>query len=273
MRIYKVSNLPAPIEEACYEVHESGIMRSGLTCPACDGGRSGERSFSVMPDQPGFVSLRCWRLGCGHHGKAALGEDVKFTPPTFQPRPFRQPSKQPGPALLAWLRKTYAIEMEAADLFIRDATYRSGPLQSAQIYMPVSGPHGGERGGILRRFGHFEGQKSITYKTTDEPFISWYRPDGSQCRDRLVIVEDQLSAIRAWQLGYTAVALLGTNLSRDKWDEIESNWAGGNPLLALDKDAIRKAVKTAKRYPDLRIAILERDLKDVDNDEIERRLG
>lgn len=104
------------------------------------------------------------------------------------------------------------------------------------------------------------------------PVQSWYLDTSN----RLVLVEDILSAIRVQQLGLSACALLGTHLNNDKVREI-SLFKPGEVIIALDEDATDEAFKLAGRwglaFPKIRVAILERDFKDDTDQNILRTLG
>jgi len=100
-----------------------------------------------------------------------------------------------------------------------------------------------------------------------EPLQSWYLKRASA--DSLIVVEDQLSAIKLYSHGFSAVALLGVpgdgNIGADRVRELAS-WSRGEVIIALDADATDKAFEFARRwgmaFRKLRVAILERDLKD-----------
>lgn len=69
-----------------------------------------------------------------------------------------------------------------------------------------------------------------------------------------------------------AIALLGTNLSEAKVDEIRENNPGyEHIILALDNDATHEAIKLqlrwASRLPGMCIQSLPKDIKDMNDDE------
>jgi hypothetical protein len=277
MRIHKVEALPEALRETALGVAESGELRSGELCPACGGGRTGETSLSVIPDVPGFVNLKCWRAGCGYWAKVVTGgADTVLKAPSFRPRHLTRATFPPNAATRRRLREKYRLYTEAIDKFVlTTGTVLDRP---EVLYMPVRSPTGGERGGVLRSLVHKE---SKNFKTTDEPFQAWYIPTvrsrfpgHREAQRDLVIVEDQLSAMRLWQLGIASVALLGTNLSRRKYREIMEVSGGGRPpILALDKDAFKGAVGYARKFGKITLALLERDIKDISDDEILERVG
>lgn len=112
--------------------------------------------------------------------------------------------------------------------------------------------------------------KTISYLTTDQPKLAWYE---AGTMPPIVLVEDQLSAMRCAQLGYGAAALMGTSLNQEKMDEV-ARVAGDRPvLLALDKDAFGKATGYARRWPRLRVVLLDHDIKDSDDADVSARLS
>lgn len=107
--------------------------------------------------------------------------------------------------------------------------------------------------------------KVVSY--TDKGAIAWYI---NRVSNGTIIVEDQLSAVRA-SAYLTSVALLGTDLSYNKVNEIKE--IGRFPvLLALDNDAIAKAVKYVQQYRSvlpMQLVRLDKDLKDSSHEELD----
>jgi len=95
--------------------------------------------------------------------------------------------------------------------------------------------------------------------------MAWYT---NRTTRTLIIVEDQLSAIRASDY-VNSVALLGTNLNQERATEIRE--AGLRPAyLALDKDAWELSVRYAKQYRTylgLQLLRLDKDIKDMTDEE------
>lgn len=87
----------------------------------------------------------------------------------------------------------------------------------------------------------------------------------------VIIVEDQLSAIRASDY-ITSVALLGTHLNEERVQEIKASKLA--PVyLALDNDAISTAVRHVVKYRSvltMKLLRLERDIKDLSYEEADR---
>lgn len=259
MRIHSLTDWPAELQAAA--------LRGGgerLQCPACGGGRTRELSLQ-MTNLNGFTTARCWRASCGYFAKVPLDPSTKIGQPQFKPRIFEgELAELDGYATSALLDR-YGIQPHTAARYgVKQVVGRDA------IYMPVYGPQGHERGGMVR---YFDGSlpKTVSYKATDQPWQAWYRAENMPA---CVIVEDQLSALRCWQAGYTAIALLGVNLNGEKAGEIQ-RIAGITVAckLALDADAFSKAVGYAKKYSWLQVVRLGKDLKDCNDDEILARLA
>ena len=269
-RIHDLNALPADLQEAVKGLDSA----SGLLCPSCHGGRSGERSLGFRRE--GFLAwFTCFRAGCGYRALVPMAGGLEVRPPDFKPRPYTQPLAEPGYALVAMLGLRYGL---------RDATVYQCILEPAEcgtflwanthqapraMYMPVLSPYGEDRGGVLR---YLDGTKpkTVSYLTTSQPKLAWYVRDALPKLAPLVVVEDQISAMRCRQLGYNAVALMGTQINDDKAREIR----GDRPtLLALDKDAFGKAVGYARRWPWMIPVLLEHDIKDSDDADVKARLG
>jgi hypothetical protein len=136
------------------------------------------------------------------------------------------------------------------------------------LYLPVWNLRQRVRGAVIRRFDGTT-PKALSYKHLDEPWLAWYPTPNLT---PLIIVEDQLSAMRCVQMGLNAVALMGTTIGNTKWAEISTGCAGCDIILALDRDKFDKARQYARKYP-LRLALLDDDLKDCTDGKIKERLG
>ena len=134
--------------------------------------------------------------------------------------------------------------------------------------MPVFNADGSEAGAVLRSLS---GAKPKALSHTEPLAMAWYRNPRS---DTVIIVEDQLSAMRA-SLYMNAVALLGTNLNEERADEIKRQRFDRH-LIALDKDARAIMMQHALRWRSLlqlRPILIEKDLKDSSEQEIKEILG
>lgn len=112
-----------------------------------------------------------------------------------------------------------------------------------------------------------DNRKPKVVSHTEKGAIAWY---VNRITPGVIIVEDQLSALRA-SAYLTSVALLGTNLSEERVEEIRKV-AKGQVYLALDNDAIQTAVKYVVKYRSvlpMRLLRLDKDIKDMQQEELE----
>lgn len=102
--------------------------------------------------------------------------------------------------------------------------------------------------------------------------MSWYW----QNNDVIVLTEDQLSAMKVYQAGFTGVALLGTHLEVQRVREIGTQ-KPSRVIIALDADATALALGMARTwglaFNKTRVAVLEHDLKDIPRGDIAEALG
>jgi len=254
------------------EVLQRGEMSSGHTCPRCDGGAKRERSLSVWPHKtlPGFVVAKCWRASCGYGEDVLVGaESAHAAAPVRRPPAPTPNMRLVTDAAAEFMRTRYRIGRGALDYW----KVRQHVADSA-LYFPVLGPRREERGYVLRKFWPGAQPKAENIKQLPEqPFQGWLRQTSTA---RIVVVEDMLSAMRAWGLGFTAVALCGTNLSEEKLDEIKRTPRPQHTpiLLALDIDALGKSLHLARRdHVPLQPVRLWRDIKDCSDEEIKACLN
>jgi hypothetical protein len=252
-----------------------GETAGPLVCPVCDGGRTGEAKFYVTRVEPGVLAYVCHRASCGTRG--AIGEHA-------QPRGQRP---QKAPKIREYTGEIHPLTAED-ERYFRDV-YGLLPTERERIkltgrgeyLLPIYDPRGSVRGYVVRQpwstCKHREANpnlpKAMSFLHKEEPLQSWYGPR----RDRIVVVEDQLSAICAAATGMVrSVALLGTTLSMDKVREIQQE-RPSEVIIALDANATDTAFKLAREwglaFPKTRVAMLERDLKDTPINDIPEVLG
>lgn len=187
--------------------------------------------------------------------------------------------------------------LDAVDVGYFDSRYQIPPdvsrryirvaREAGRYALPIYGPDNAQRGVVLRcpwpgapRQAVKNIPKADTYKYSLEPLQSHYWTSywGEAERDRgwipLVIVEDQLSAIKLAAYGYDSVAFLGVPDTRangysgaDRVMEIARRAKDGPVIIALDSDATEAAFlfvrKWGHAFKSIRVAILSMDLKDT----------
>lgn len=154
--------------------------------------------------------------------------------------------------------------------------------------LSVLNPSGQTRGYVARQGwagspleGKSGGQKAYTYMHAAGPVQSFYW--AGEANSQLVLVEDQLSAIKVARAGLRSCALLGMPVAAagsysgaDRIREIAS-LRPSEVIVAMDADATDKAFQFARNwglaFNKCRVAILERDLKDEPLDDIREALG
>jgi len=157
--------------------------------------------------------------------------------------------------------------------------------------LSIYGPNGLKRGVVARIpwkgaplwNGIPPGPKADTFRSAWGPVQSHYR--GSHEVGPLVLVEDQLSAIKLEAHGYDSVALLGTPADvvgtyggSDRVAEIATRARTHDEVIvALDADATTEAFlfvrKWGSAFRQIRVAILSKDLKDTPPEQFEEVLG
>lgn len=242
-----------------------------ILCPACDGGRTRELSVSVrggdvdpsFPDIP-KVELYCWRASCGFRGRVFLDANAKIDRTTIPTaNVFREElyTIDPDSELGLTLTNKYGIR-QSTWVSHGWKTTRFAPVK---LVSPVLNWGGAQLGVITRQFT--TPKRVCKHKETAQVFVDMWTADPSVYAP-VIIVEDVLSAARAYQAGYNAIALLGTSLPLDTMRHISAVY-GGTKFLALDRDAFDVAVGYAKRYSgshDIRVVCLDRDIKDMESD-------
>lgn len=234
-------------------------------CPACE-----HKTYTVTR-LPGTVFWNCFRNSCSIAGVAHAHA---------LPRTEHVRAKTKVRHFQGELRNLTEFEVQYfEDRFFLPASLTRANIR-ATVHMPdrwairINSPDRKQRGLLLRGEFGGNGKKADVYMEKDEPVMSWY---GYSAADLpLVVVEDQISALRVSAEGGTAAALIGTSLSLEKVAEIQRE----NPsevIFALDRDATSKSFEHARKWGQAfrksRVVILDRDIKDESGDWTLRDLG
>jgi hypothetical protein len=138
-------------------------------------------------------------------------------------------------------------------------TEEHSPPGHGRLVMPLLNTGGEAYGYVARKLDTQYGPKALTMCGANEG--SWYPCEGS---DELIIVEDQLSALRASEF-MNAVALLGVNVTDAMIKEIKKTGYSA-VFLALDADAFPTAIKLAhklRNFFKVKVIKLDCDIKDM----------
>lgn len=236
-----------------------GDRVNGLTCPECDGGRSGERAFTI-----GRIGSslwwKCWRASCGYSGRTADGK----TDAAGTKKPKRRLNFTGEPL-------TYE---QLDELAVKYQTPRPGLLAigdwfytqdyGGRVVMPVFARDGSRRGAVLRSLDKAAQPKVLNDMAEGVVPCAWF---SSLYPKTLFLVEDIPSAVTLHALGGDAVALLGTSLTQDKLDDILTA-RPSKVVIALDEDAFSVAIKmladNRHRLPSgSEVVRLTKDIKDM----------
>jgi hypothetical protein len=246
-----------------------GFTDGKTLCVYCEGGDTHERSFAITRQDRLTVAYKCHRAKCGKGGFVYLdggaGEEITSIR-QFTPNPYKGQTVSLEYEDLAYLDEKYDLDLE----YVVKAGWQRAVEPGFSLAMPVISPLGTLRGLVVKRKLE-DGRKYVnSYKIVDEPWICWYR---TSFRD-VVVVEDQVSALKAARFA-TSVALLGTELSATKLDEIKQVAKTGKIWLGLDRDAANRTIDYLKRYRlycggNLNGLMLSKDIKDMSYQEIRK---
>lgn len=271
-----------------------GDTMRGLVCPACHGGQSGEATFTVTRQDHGIV-YNCYRSTCDN-GRGFVVTSGALVPP--------KPDRRPDDGLRPYTGEFRPIDDRDRAYFERRFGLTSipefsiGVNQLDEYVFTVRDPMARVRGYLIRtkpwklpngdidfempryRYDNTYGKsKSLLLMHQRGPTQSWYMPLHSytgSTREPIVIVEDHLSAMKVAQAGFIGVANIGTFIDEDKVREIAME-RPNVVVIAFDKDASSTAIKMARRwglaFPAVRVALLERDIKDTDPNDVREVLA
>ncbi len=259
-----------------------GDTTNDLVCPWCQGGRSSERSFYVSYHGQGKVAYVCHRASCGKQGYVPLRSstsavDTAPSPAKFEANPHVHPTVELGQEDYDSLQAMYGVTPRILDRFeVKKDSY-------GRLVLPVFSPQRRQIGCVTREVLRNGKKRVLSWKVADEPWQCWYTVPGASA---LVIVEDQISALRLCQEGVSALALLGTLLSPEKTDQIRKYFVdphlqAGLPsptiVLALDKDATSTAIRYRKQYGgylgNFNVIFLSKDIKNLPENEVLEFIG
>lgn len=214
---------------------------------------------------------------------------------TRELRPYTGSSETLTEADLLFFERVYEINQLTARRYIRrgdDGCYLLPMLNPDRVLrgMVLRTPWAGSP---LAEGKHRAWPKADTYsERVGEPVQSFYvrRVIASPeiiyvSGGPVIVVEDQLSAIKAYDCGYNAVAMLGVPNSersdsysgQDRVAEIARFAGKRTVVVAFDADATAQSFAFARKWGNafhtLRVAILSQDIKDTRRAEIPGILG
>lgn len=241
-----------------------------VDCCFCEGGdRHDRNTLSITRDSTYLLLYICHRVKCGARGRLMSSRGDAPEPSAqkkFIPNPYKRPVQELSIDELAIISDLWYVDLE--DVY--DAGWAVAGQEDGllPLLIPVISPTGVIRGHVLR-IQNKDGTKTVrSFKTADEPWLAWY----VQNSDHIVVVEDQISALRAAEF-CTSVALLGTEMSQEKFEEIVRVAGNKTIWLALDKDALKKGFELLKRYrlyfPNLNLLFIQKDIKNLTTSQLQ----
>ena len=232
------------------------------TCPTCEGGSTREKSLAITRNEDNSLVWVCHRATCSERGGTSKGSTNLIKVASQAPKPrakFDGVTEPLGEKHLERIQELWGIS---------EPPYWYYAPERNRVAMSIRSPKYVHRGWVLRDIWGRSPVKALTYIDEGQEAISWYKhPDpNAPC----VVVEDIPSAVRAARYA-TAVALLGTKMGLSRAQELAEHGAG-RLVLALDQDVTSKSFELAKRYAllwdDVTVLPLERDLKDMQEEEL-----
>lgn len=225
------------------------------------------------------VLYNCHRAACGVRGFTGTGAWTMCATgvPERELRPYEGEQLELEPEDAAFFFDHYELDTPG------EIMYRT---EHDEYLLPISWL-GYERGVNVRqpwdgapRTGRQYQPKSKVYMHSYKPVQATYSilPYGMTQYTRVILVEDQLSAYKASLADGVelVVALMGAHLDIPRVREI-AELRAREVVIALDADATSTAFKMGRDYglafPKVRVAILEKDLKDTKLADIPRVLG
>jgi DNA primase len=136
------------------------------------------------------------------------------------------------------------------------------------VLMPVLDENGSVYGYSCRKYDTQEGPKTLSF--VDGSKGCWYNGPVNAKAKQIIVVEDQLSALRASHY-LNSVALLGTNLT-DAALKVLKERQYDNVYLALDPDAFPVSIRMARRLREAGVSVavlkLPKDIKNMNESEL-----
>lgn len=243
---------------------EMGGQRSGWICPFCKGGDSHEKSLSLKRLLL-QTKYRCHRAACNMQGTVNMTAAAVAERPKTEFNMFGRAMQKLVP-LPDDVKKLIEQKYQFDNIDFAKGDLRWSPdLQ--RLYLPIKAENGVVRGGTFRALAKDIKPKTYTYLVyPDVATIAFYR-NMAQGTDKLLIVEDQLSAIAACGGPCSTVALCGIHCNVNTIREI-NHVHPKDVVIALDPDALNAGIRISNMWGGMfdkcRVAKPPKDLKDMD---------
>lgn len=256
-----------------------GISLGGQMCPSCNGGSSREHSLSVTRGEDGALLFKCHRASCKFKGIIPVGprDEVPAHSAPIQKAPIeRVITTEPLPdEIKALLNAKYKLVEPTLKHWGLAWTSDYG----GRVILPIKSYSLDNDGMVLRSHSVPVGKPKTITKTTKPHVMAWFLHLPAWLEDAspepLVLVEDIYSALRLWQAGISAVALLGTHLNEERVNEIAKvarQYPHLRVKLVLDYDAFGLACEYVRDYRHLikmEVIKITTDVKDMTDEQLQ----
>jgi len=246
-----------------------------LVCPECN---DPERSLAITRREFHEAAYVCFRNSCGIKGYVYVQPGAAAPEPHTLPKPEGFSGFSGTLWGLQWTRalalaERFDLEVEDIPGHILDAGYPwlALPIRDAERTLTA----------YQLRWSWLEPNppipKTKLFLEGSRRTLAWYPPRAAWKPERVLLVEDCMSALRASRhADITAAALLGTQLTAAHVQELHA--AGtAHVVLALDPDALEKAFELAKQwgpaFRSFRVLAIEDDIKDLPLAKLKRLLA
>lgn len=246
-----------------------------MLCPSCSGGNGREESFSLQRLQAGVFG-KCWRATCGFKTFVGFDKATGYIG-TAPPKEKRHKafvddiSDLPRDTEKALVDK---YEVPAETLFEWQVGWC---YDKSRLVMPILGAGRRLCGYSLRDLSGLAKPKVLSYRTPElpesMPLVGMY---AGNAPNFCVVVEDQISAMKIYSLGFNAIALMGCDLSLAKSMFIQKYFQ--KVVIFLDFDALNKVRLDLKKvgwlfeYTSILFDEAKRDPKDIPREELRTKL-
>lgn len=262
---------------------ESGTTRSGLRCPFCNGGRTRENSLSLTRNSEIEILYCCHRASCSNSGVVdengfrLIGSSGENSNSPSRRARDQQVETMPRGKLLG-LGERWLSYLDSSYKICEEEVQAWGWLEdsgSGELWMPIRNSRGIRTGAVIRKppFQEYPlGPKAKFALIEIGASAAWFVTRILQGAP-LVLVEDMFSACKVSR-HYNVVSLNGSHISLERITECLDT-RPSKIVIALDKDATLKAFMFQKQfglYGNLKVAVLDRDLKWCDDSEIKERI-
>ena len=243
-----------------------GEQVTSLLCPICSGGETHEKTFAIKRIETGLL-YTCYRAKCGRAGFIP-SSSLDYTPivKKFTPRVYRRATENLTVAQAMFFYDKFGLSAE--ELIDNGFKYNK---ETDRFIMPILNYSGFEIGHMARSYSG-DTPKAVAYWAND--VVKLHFPIGLQVvHNTIVLVEDIISAIKV-NRQVPCAALLGTGISEEMINYIARGWR--NVILALDPDAIRKAMGYKRKYGlwfrNFNVCMLSNDPKDLSDEQIDEEI-